>query len=60
MATTTELLTEYDATLDTKRRFVMRGFPTVKHYHVRVYGGKKGRSLLKWNPRRWLNSIKSR
>jgi hypothetical protein len=45
-----ELLTEYDATLDTKRRFVVRGLPPFKHYHIRVYTGEKGEFTLKMEP----------
>jgi hypothetical protein len=45
-----ELLTEYDATLDTKRRFVVRGLPAFNHYHVRVYTGDKGTFTLKMEP----------
>jgi hypothetical protein len=47
---TTELLTEYDATLDTKHRFVVRGLPSFKHYHVRVYANDKGAYTLKMEP----------
>jgi hypothetical protein len=46
----TELLTEYDATLDTKRRFVVKGLPPFKHYHVRVYSDEKGAITLKMEP----------
>jgi len=46
----TELLTEYDATLDTKRRFVVKGLPPFKHYHVRVYANEKGAITLKMEP----------
>ena len=46
----TELLTEYDATLDTKRRFVVKGVPPFKHYHVRVYANDKGAITLKMEP----------
>jgi hypothetical protein len=46
-----ELLTEYDATLDTKRRFVVKGVPPFKHYHVRVYANEKGAITLKMEPR---------
>jgi hypothetical protein len=45
-----ELLTEYDATLDTKRRFVVRGLPAFTHFHVRVYTGDKGTYTLKMEP----------
>lgn len=45
------LLSEYDATLDTKRRFVARGLPPFSHYHVRVYAGRKGSYTLKMEPR---------
>jgi hypothetical protein len=45
-----ELLTEYDATLDTKRRFVVKGLPPFKHYHVRVYANEKGAITLKMEP----------
>lgn len=45
-----ELLTEYDATLDTKRRFVVKGLPPFKHYHVRVYANQKGAITLKMEP----------
>ena len=45
-----ELLTEYDATLDTKRRFVVRGLPPFKHYHIRVYTNDKGAFTLKMEP----------
>ncbi len=46
----TELLTEYDATLDTKRRFVVKGLPPFKHYHIRVYANDKGTITLKMEP----------
>jgi hypothetical protein len=45
-----ELLTEYDATLDTKRRFVVKGVPPFKHYHVRVYANENGAITLKMEP----------
>ncbi|MBN2188459.1 MAG: hypothetical protein JW699_03315 [Chitinispirillaceae bacterium] len=45
-----ELLKEYDATLDTKRRFVVRGLPPFNHYHVRVYTNDKGAFTLKMEP----------
>lgn len=45
-----ELLKEYDTTLDTKRRFVVRGLPAFKHYHVRVYTNDKGAFTLKMEP----------
>ena len=44
------LLIEYDATLDTKRRFVVRGLPPYKHYHVRIYANDKGAYTLKMEP----------
>ena len=49
-----ELLTEYDATLDQKRRFVLRGLPLFNHFHVSVYRERKGRKeayTLKMQPR---------
>ena len=46
----TELLIEYDATLDTRQRFVVKGIPKCKHYHVRVYSGKKGGYTLEMQP----------
>jgi len=49
-----ELLTEYDATLDKKRRFVVRGLPPFSHFHVSVYKknrGKKSTYTLKMEPR---------
>jgi len=46
----TELLAEYNAKLDTRRRFVVRGLPPLKHYHVRVYSGKKGAFTLEMEP----------
>jgi len=33
----TELLSEYDATIDSKKRFVVKGLPAFNHYHVKVF-----------------------
>jgi hypothetical protein len=47
-----ELLTEYDATLDSKKRFVVRGLPGFNHYHVKVFKDPKSEGYtLKMEPR---------
>ncbi len=47
-----ELLTEYDTTIDTKKRFVIRGIPAFNHFHVKVFRDRKKASYtLKMEPR---------
>ena len=47
-----ELLTEYDATLDSKRRFVVKGVPAFKHFHVKVFKDPKNAGYtFKMEPR---------
>jgi hypothetical protein len=47
-----KLLTEYDATMDTKKRFVVRGLPAFNHFHVRVFKDRKSNNYtLKMEPR---------
>jgi hypothetical protein len=47
-----ELLTEYDATLDSKKRFVVRGLPDFNHFHVKIFKDpKKEQYTLKMEPR---------
>jgi hypothetical protein len=45
-----KLLTEYDTTLDSKRRFVVRGLPHFNRYHVRVYTSGERAFTLKMEP----------
>ena len=45
-----ELFKEYDAVLDARRRLVIKGLPTFKHYHVRVYANEKGAIIIKMEP----------
>ncbi len=47
-----ELLTEYDATLDSKKRFVVRGLPGFNHFHIKVFKDPKSKGYtLKMEPR---------
>lgn len=48
----TKLLTEYDATLDSKKRFVIRGLPNFNHFHVKVFKDpNREEYTLKMEPR---------
>lgn len=47
-----KLVTEYDATVDKKRRFIVRGLPNFDHFHVKVYKDPdKEEYTLKMEPR---------
>lgn len=48
-----QLLTEYDATVDNKKRVVLRGLPAAfDHYHVSVYRDSENNSYtLRMEPR---------
>ena len=47
-----KLLTEYDAALDSKKRFVVRGLPAFNHFHVKVFKNpKREEYTLKMEPR---------
>ena len=47
-----ELLSEYDTTLDSKKRFVVRGLPAFKHFHVKIFKDPKSSGYtFKMEPR---------
>ena len=46
-----ELLIEYDATIDKKRRFVIRGLPTFHRCHVKIYKDQNDVYTFKMEPR---------
>lgn len=47
-----KLVKEYDAIVDKKRRFVLRGLPNFDHFHVKVYKDPdKEEYTLKMEPR---------
>jgi hypothetical protein len=49
---TAKLVSEYDATLDSKKRFVIRGLPPFGHFHVKVFKDpNKEEYTLKMEPR---------